>query len=42
MIEEELLKEICLYWFGGTYEDLAKKFLNAYCKGELIDEQTNE
>lgn len=35
MNEEELLKEICLYLFGGTYEEVAKKVLEAYWNGEL-------
>ena len=46
MNDEEHLKEICFYLFGGTYEDLAKKVLNEYWNGNLNEyvgkEQHNE
>ncbi len=35
MNNEEHLKEICFYLFGGTYEDLAKKVLKEYWNGNL-------
>lgn len=35
MNNEEYLKEICFYLFGGTYEDLAKKVLKEYWNGNL-------
>lgn len=38
---EDFFKELCFYWFGGTYEEVAKKIVKAYRNGEL-DSIANE